>query len=145
MAKKLALNLDKTVQLIFGKSAFNPCSMFAFNIIVKNNSSCKYLGIIIDTKLCFQTHITKLIQKLTRHCGIISKLRHYTPRKVLRFYRSNINPVLQYGVLIYGCCSYSSLKPLFLLPKNFLKFIYFRTRTDSSEDIFADKKNSLCV
>ena len=141
-ANKLALNLDKTVQMTFGKSASNPSTMFAFNnVVVKNNSSCKNLGVFIDTKLCFQTHTTKLIGKLSRHCGIISKLRPYTPTKLLlRYYRSNINPVLQYGVLIYGCCSYSSLTPLFLLQKKILKFIYFRKRTDSSEDIFADNK-----
>ena len=141
-ANKLALNLDKTVQMTFVKSAYNPSAMFKFNnIAVQNNSPCKYLGIFSDTKLCFQTLITKLIEKLTSHCGNISKLCHFTPRTLLlRYYRSNSNPVLQYGVLIYGCCSYSSLTPLFLLQKRILKFIYFRKRTDSSEDIFADNK-----
>ena len=49
----------------------------------------------------------------------MSKLRHYVPKRVLlQFYSSNIKPIIQYGLLIYGCVSVTSLQPLVLLQKN---------------------------
>ena len=49
-------------------------------------------------------------------------------------------PIIQYGILIYSCCSYTSLECLFLLQKKILKFNYFRKRSDSSRDIFLENK-----
>ena len=79
--------------------------------------------------------------RLGKQCGILSKQRHYAPRnQLLEYYRSNVVPIIQNGILIYGCCSYSSLECLFLLQKRILKFIYFRKRSDSSRDIFLENK-----
>ena len=102
---------------------------------------CKYLGILVDNKLSFQSHIDFVKQRLGKQCGIISKLRHYVPRsQLLAYYSSNIKPIIQYGILVYGCCSYSSLEPIFILQKKILKFIYFRKRRDTCSDIFNDNK-----
>ena len=46
----------------------------------------------------------------------------------------------KYGILVYGCCSYSSLLPIYKLQKKILKFIYFRKLSDSSRDIFISNK-----
>ena len=74
-------------------------------------------------------------------CGIISKLRHYAPRyRLLEYYTKTLVPILWYGILIYGCCSYSSLEYLFQLQNRILISIYFRKRRDSSHDIFLEIK-----
>ena len=52
------------------------------------------------------------------------------------YYEQNVRPIVQYGVLVYGCCSYSLLLSIYLLQKKIVKFIYFKKRTDSFEDIF---------
>ena len=58
------------------------------------------------------------------------------PKKLLiQYYESEVRPIVQYGVLVYGCSNYPLLQPIYLLQKN-LKFIYFKNRTDSCEDIF---------
>ena len=68
----------------------------------------------------FTEHIQEVKKKLAMQCGIVAKLRHYDPKSVLlQFYSSNIKPIIQYGVLIYGCVSFAALKPLVLLQKNF--------------------------
>ena len=59
---------------------------------------------------------------------------------LIDYYRSNVNPIIQHGILVYGCCSYSSLLPIYILQKKILKFIYFRKRSDSSRDIFMSNK-----
>ena len=61
------------------------------------------------------------------------------PRHLLmQYYKSNVQPIIQYGILVYGCCSFSSLKPILTLQKKILKFIYFRKKDDHSEDIFLE-------
>ena len=101
-----------------------------------NKPVCKYLGILFDNKLSFKYHIEYVRSKLGKQCGIISKLRHFVPRKQLSCYKSNIEPMIQYGVLVFGCCKYTSLLPILMMPKKILKFIYFRKGQDSSDDLF---------
>ena len=94
-------------------------SVFKFDdVFIKVCDLCKYLGIYVDSKLSFQSHIEYIKKRLSKQCGIICKLRHYVPRKqLIDYYRSNVNPIIQYGILVYGCCSYSSLLPIYILQK----------------------------
>ena len=108
---------------------------------IKLEPSCKYLGIIVDSKLLFSSHIDLVIGKLSRQCGIISKLRHFAPRyQLIECYKSIICPIIQYGILVYGCSSFTSLAPIHLLQKKILKLIYFKSRFDQSEDLFCANK-----
>ena len=136
---KLIINNDKTIQMNI-KSASN--SKFTLNCSeVIDKPVCKYLVLYNDYKLSFRSHIDSVKLRLGKQCGILSKLRHYAPLNQLpEYYRSNVVPIIQYGILIYGCCSYSSLECLFLLQKKILKFICFRKRSDSSRDIFLENK-----
>ena len=135
-ANKLVLNMEKTIQMNIGNSASN--SQFRLNesnITIK--PVCKYLGVFIDNKLSFLSHINYVKTRLSKQCGAISKLRHYVPKnQLLAYYRSNINPIIQYGVLVYGCCSYTSLVPIYVMQKKILKFMFFRKSRDSCNDIF---------
>ena len=139
LANKLSLNLDKTVQLNLSARASNhQYSMNNCPVIIKQR--CKYLGLNFDSKLTFKFHIDFVKKRLGKQCGIICKLRHYVPRQFLiRYYKSNINPIIQYGILLYGCTKYSNLEKNYL-QNFFLKFIYFRHRGDHCEDIFQRHK-----
>ena len=102
-------------------SNVNRFSVFKLNSVnIHESESCKYLGVRLDKKMKFTEHIEDVKKKLAMQCGIVSKLRHYVPKGVLlQFYSSNIKPITQYGVLIYGCVSFTSLQPLVLLQKHF--------------------------
>ncbi len=101
------------------------------------NPTCKYLGISVDNKLTYLSHINTISKRLAKQCGVIAKLRHFAPRsKLLNYYKTNIQSILQYGILVYGCTSYSNLLPLFALQKKILKLFHFRKLSDSSSDIF---------
>ena len=41
----------------------------------------KYLGVYLDDNLSWDIHIRELSNKLSRANGIMSKLRHYVPKK----------------------------------------------------------------
>ena len=125
IANKLVLNSSKTYQLDF-RSASNQPFMLN-NTAISVFPMCKYLGVCLDSKFSFQSHIDSVRQRLGKQCSIISKLRHYVPRKqLLRHYNSNVKSIIQYGILVYGCCSFSSLFAVLVLQEKILKFIFFR-------------------
>ena len=78
-------------------------SAFKFDVFTEVRNVCKNLGIYVDSKLSFQSHIEYIKKRLSKQCCIIKqcKLRHYVPRKqLIDYYRSNVNPIVQYGVLV---------------------------------------------
>ena len=103
------------------------------------------LFLSVSTYVWFQSFLFSLIdsvrQRLGKQCSIISKLRHYVPRKqLLRYYDSNVKSIIQYGILEYGWCSFSSLSAVLALQKKILKYIFFRKRSDYSTDLFVNNR-----
>ena len=74
----LVLNREKTIQLNIKTDNLNP-RFDLNNQYVKVDNTRKYLGVRLGSKLTFKTHISHVVKKLSKHCGIISKLRHYVP------------------------------------------------------------------
>ena len=137
---KLSLNIDKTVQVYVSSNSASNQNIYINKLPLKNASSSKYLGIILDAKLSFNTHIDLVRTKLRKQCGIISKIRHYVPRgTILKYYASNIKPILQYGILVYGCTSYTNRLPLLMIQKKIIRLIYFKRNFETIRDVFFDQ------
>ena len=72
IANKLSLNLKKSVCMLFHEK--NPRSLFTIRIgdIVLLTVDCtKFLGVWIDSKLSWKTHITKLCIKLKQNINLL--------------------------------------------------------------------------
>ena len=64
--------------------------------------SIKDLGVILDEKLNFKSHIQITISKAMTGVGLINKLRSLLPRSsLLTIYKSFVRPHLDYGDIIY--------------------------------------------
>jgi len=50
---------------------------------ISNESSLKYLGVILDDKLNWKPQIEKLVTQLSKSCGMLFKLKHQTNLSVL--------------------------------------------------------------
>ena len=67
------------------------------------SSTVKYLGVILHEHLEWQGHINSLLIKLNRSAGLLSKIRHYVPKFLLRaIYFSIFNSYLIYTCQILG-------------------------------------------
>ena len=65
--------------------------------------SSKYLGVIIDNKLNFQSHIHAIENKVARAVGILSKVRYVFPSSTLPLlYFALIHPHLLFGLVLWG-------------------------------------------
>ena len=78
---------------------------------VESSPSQKHLGLILDTKLCFDEHLNQKISKANKGIGNIKRLRNYLPRNaLLTIYKSFIRPHLDYGDVIYDQPNNESFK-----------------------------------
>ena len=104
--------------------------------------SYKYLGIYIDEKLSWKKHISFLCEKLSKMCGIFSKLRHCCNKELLRvIYFALVDSHLHYCNIIWGKASENILKPLVKLQEKIIKIICFAPHDQSNVDtLFRDLK-----
>ena len=62
----------------------------------------KHLGIVLDSKLNFNTHIDQKIKKCNKLIGLMKRLSVNLPRSALfTIYKSFIMPHLEYGDILY--------------------------------------------
>ena len=61
------------------------------------------LGVIIDSNLTWSHHINHISNKLSRICGVLSRLKHYVPVLILKIiYNSLFVFHLNYGITAWG-------------------------------------------
>jgi len=85
-ANKLSLNYNKTNFMLLNYQKRNPAS---FRVIINNHSispedKLKYLGVLLGNKLSWKPHVQKVKIQLSRACGVLTKLKHYTTQSVLK-------------------------------------------------------------
>jgi len=121
-ANKLSVNCNKTNFMLLNSQKHNPTS---FKVIINNHSiapknNLKYLGVLLDNELSWKPHVQKVKTQLSRACGVISKLKHYTTQFVLKVvYNSLIHPYLNYSILSWGRASNATIQPLIKLQKGY--------------------------
>ena len=65
-------------------------------------SDQKHLGIVLDSKLNFASHINQKIEKCNKLIGLIRRLSVHLPRNaLLTIYKSFVRPNLDYGDILY--------------------------------------------
>ena len=104
---KMQFNPDKNkqaIQVIFSQKKDTPVhpSLFFNGSEVVIKAEHRHLGMILDSKLTFKSHIKEAIVKARRGIGIICFLSKYVARDVLdQIYKLYVRPHLDYGDIIY--------------------------------------------
>ena len=117
---KLSINYSKSNYIIFTKQRIQK----TLNINMEGNElervrETKYLGVILDEKLNWKSHLEHIKSKISRGSYILSKLRHYVNIKTsITIYFSLIYPYLNYCITTWGATSNSNLLPIVRLQKN---------------------------
>ena len=103
-SNKLSLNLQKTKYILFSKSLETlPINIIFDDTPLEQVSSTKFLGIVVDDKLSWKSHIDNICKLISRNIGIINRLKAQLPlNSLLMLYSSLISPYLHYGLLIWG-------------------------------------------
>ena len=124
----LSLNCKKTKFMLFcnkNKEIENIGSITIGNVVIERVRNMKFLGIVIDERLQWDTHIDSLLKSLSPLCGVLWKIRNFVPRNILlKIYFSSIHSRLQYLNVVWATASLSKIKPLQVLQNRCLKAIY---------------------
>ena len=94
----------QAVEVTFSKkrSPVNHPAIFFNDVPVKKVLEQKHLGIILDSKLSFASHINAAISKSRKGIGMLRFLSKYLPRHTLNeMYKLYVRPHLDYGDVIY--------------------------------------------
>ena len=87
----------------------------------------KYLGVHVDNKLSWKTHINNLCFKLSKVSGIIFKVRHFVPLSTLKLvYYTMFHSHIQYSLLIWGRAAKGHLDKLSNVQNKILRACLFR-------------------
>ena len=111
------------------------------NCRLNKTNELKYLGIIIDHKLNWISHITHVKNKISKGIGIMYKARSYLNKKSLaNLYHTYIYPYLIYCIEIWGNAANCHLQPLLLIQKKIVRIITFSDYLAHTEPIFKELK-----
>ena len=93
-------------QVIFSRKMNNNLSYLPVKFNGNNITKCsdqKHLGVVLDSKLDFNTHIDQKIKKYNKLMGLMKRLSVHLPRSaLLTIYKSFIRPHLDYGDILYN-------------------------------------------
>ena len=108
---------------------------------IKPSSQFKYLGIILQDDLHWISHLIKLRKQLSSSIDLLSKVRYYIPKYLLRtIYHSIFNFHLIYACEIWGQNQTNYyFKKLLPLQEKGLRIIDFKPQTSPSGCIFLKK------
>ena len=82
------------------------------------------MGIIIDSQLKFDNHISKLLTKILCSIGIMSEVCHCLPKTMLlNLYFALIHSQLLYGIVVWGSTYQTSINKLQVLQNKAMKMI----------------------
>ena len=105
-ANKLTLNVSKSIFVIFHshKKKVNHNLKISINdVALEQKQNTKYLGIIMDSNLNWKNHVHQISAKVSKRIGILSKLRYYLDRTILKqLYYAFLYPYLTYGLVVWG-------------------------------------------
>ena len=137
---------EKTHCILFTNGKVDRNIRICFNgNLIEQVETCKFLGVIVDSKLSWKQHCHKIMMCLSRNQGILRKLKHELPSNILfSIYNTLSLPHLQYGILAWGNTYHSYINKLFIMQKKMLRIINNSHYTDHSAPLFS-KYNTLSV
>ena len=143
-ANKLSLNIKKTNYILFGNKRLPlnaTLSVSIDGILLQRVVSTKFLGIFVDEKLNWKTHIDHVAVKIAKGLGAIGRVRNIVPNSVLfTLYQAMIYPYLAYCNIIWGSASAVSLNRLVVLQNRAVRLVTRANFRSSSNPLFARSK-----
>ena len=116
---KLSLNVVKSQAMIIGskpkikKLKDNPSTLPSFKVggeEIDLINEAKYLGVVIDNCLTWESHTSALQKKISRAIGLLNYARNFVqPSTLINLYRSIIEPHFSYCCSVWGSCGASKL------------------------------------
>lgn len=134
---KLSLNLSKTKIMLFGRHIDCNVELIIDNTKIEMVEEIKFLGVILDNKVCWKTHVAYVRAKLAKCSAILWKTKHILECKSLQtLYYSLFLPYLLYCVEVWGNNYKTTLQPICKIQKRAIRTIYKTGYRDHTNPLF---------
>uniref|UniRef100_A0A672HHM4 Reverse transcriptase domain-containing protein n=1 Tax=Salarias fasciatus TaxID=181472 RepID=A0A672HHM4_SALFA len=124
---KLSLNLSKTKYMIFSnRKKITKQTLIIDQEIIEKVDEFKFLGVLIDNKLNWKSHIKYVQTKISKSVAVLNKVKYVLDYKSLRMlYCALVLPHLSYCLEIWGNNYTSTIKPLIILQKRAIRIVHW--------------------
>ena len=104
---RVTFNIIKTVFMIFSKKLTRHQPLIIMNDTpLKQVDDERYLGLILNSKMTWNSHINKLTSKASQKLGLLYTMKNKLSRTALtKYYITFIRPVLEYGSVVFDNCT----------------------------------------
>ena len=138
LCNRLTLNPTKTCyQLYSNFSNHQNLDIYINYHRIKRSCTVKYLGIMLDENLKWESHINFVCKKISRDIGIMGRARpHLSSKQLLLLYNSFILPHLNYCAMIWGSAYQTRLQRILVLQKRAVRIIACKPFLFPSNDLF---------
>jgi len=130
-ANKLCINYSKSNFMLMNNHKNINFSVSINHHSISKQSNLKYLGVILDDKINWKPQLEKMVTQLSKPCGMLFKLKHYTNISVLKsLYFALFHSYLTYSILNWGRANKTTLLPLIRLQNKAVRTLeYKKTKT----------------
>ena len=145
VTNKLSLNVSKTNFMIFSnrKEYNNEYDIYIDQFKIIRVFSCKFLGVIIDSRLNWKEHIDIVKTKLLKCNGILYKASNILDTEsLLMLYNTLFLPYMVYCCEVWGTSCYSNIASIIKLQKKVIRIIFKVNRQSHTSPLFK-KLNTL--
>ena len=140
---KLSLNVSKTNYMIFSnKNIRDGDASIIFNgQEIKEVQYTKFLGVLIDNRLCWNKHVEHVTSKLYKSMSIISRVKRIFNKDVLKtLYNTLFLPYLNYCCEVWGRANKCLTKKIAKIQKWALRVICNSKYREHTTPLFAECK-----
>ena len=128
-ANFLHINVTKSKYMHFQSprsTQLQACNPKFGNSDLERVNSIKFLGVLIDYRLSWKSHITTVGNKVRNSISQLWNMRKVIPKNLqVSVYNAIINSQLSYAIAVWGAFkTQDSLKPLFVLQKRALRNLF---------------------
>ena len=126
LANKLKLNAEKSKFVVFSyRRDVEVLPIRIGSSDIDEDRTAKFLGINIDSKLNFESHVRFISSKISKSIGIIFKLNNFLPVDILEIlYQSLVQPYLSYAIEIWYCAPDYIRNKIFILQKKAIRAVH---------------------
>ena len=142
LCNRLTLNPTKTCYQLYSIfSNHQDLDIYINDHKIKRNYTVKYLGIMLDENLKWESHISFVCRKISRDIGIMGRARPYlSSKELLLLYNSFILPHLNYCAMIWGSAYQTRLQKILVLQKRAVRIIDRKPFLFPSNELFVKYK-----
>lgn len=124
-ANKLTVNLEKTHFSVYSNRDSKQLKELDINgHIIKRTAVVKYLGLYLDERLSWNSHIDHISQKLTKLTYVFRTLSKFIDKDMVhQLYYGFIYPHITYGIELFGSACQKYIKQLQVVQNKLLKIL----------------------